>query len=38
LVVLPQDALFYVANVCFLVAYLSPNSRFGQVLLHAGES
>ena len=37
LVVLPQDVLFYLANVCFFAAYLSPNTRYGQVFLHAGK-
>ena len=29
-------ALFHFAHACFLVAYMAPNSRYGQVALHSG--
>lgn len=31
-----HNVLFHLANVCFLLSYLSPNTRFGQVALHGG--
>ena len=31
----PQHLLFQLANGCFLVSYLSPNSQRGLLVLHA---
>ena len=31
----PQHLLFQLANGCFLVSYLSPNSQRGLLALHA---
>jgi len=31
-----EDVLFHLANVLFLISYLAPSTRFGQVWLHSG--
>ena len=31
-----EDILFHVANVLFILSYLAPPTRYGQVLLHSG--
>ena len=31
-----EDILFHLANLLFLLSYLAPPSRYGQVFLHSG--